>query len=500
MTLAARAAKIGKMGSIYTVGSFIPLFAGIFLLPIYTRYLISEQMGIVRLATQFVGVMGVFIELGISAALKRHYFQVDPEQRPQLVRTAFWGQIMQAGLICTVLSAAGVFVSEMALPNLPLNSQQIYILWLMIVWGGFFQAVSQLGIGVTALQERPFASVSIRLLTFAVQASLGISAVVLLSWKGFGRQFTVMIGTITGGLLAGAYLFTAGKGGFEFRTFRKILKTGLTFVPHRISGMLSLAINAWLVTKFLGSAAIGIYSVAIMFPSMIQLPLWSLGRAMYPTLAELMRDGTAEAKRQQSRLYTLVAIAISVMILGVAVLGPILVRVLTAPQYHEAAQYVPLLTLAWLFQGLYIVASQPVFFTGGGLWMAAATVSSVLANLVLSIILIPLFGIYGAAFSMIGCFVARFIVIAVISHKQYPLPWEAGKLLRILSAVAVLAALDQILLTRLDIWLSVCLKAAVILSFIPALWMVKAVSTAEIVRLKTFVFARFAKSRKNRTQ
>ena len=423
MSLAARAAKIGKIGTIYTIGSFLPRFAAIFLLPIYTRYLIPSQMGIVRLATQFAGVMGVFIELGLGASLKKHYFQVDKQQRPQLLRTVFYGQLMQSVLVCIVLSSAGLVVAEMALPNLPLESSQIFVLWLMIVWGGFFQAIAQLGVGVTALQERPFASISIRMLTFAVQACLGIGAVVLLSWKGFGRQFTVMLGTTAGGILAGTYLFRASKGRFELKAFGKLLRTGLTFVPHRLSDMMALAINAWLVNKLLGSAAIGIYGVAIMFPSMIQMPLWSLGRAMYPTLAGLMKDGSAEARRQQCRLYTLIVIAICIMVLGVALFGPVFVRILTAPAYHAAALYVPLLTLAWLFQGLYIIASQPVFFTGGGLWMSAATISSVVANFILSIILIPILGIHGAAVSMIGCFLVKSVVIAAISQKQYPLLW-----------------------------------------------------------------------------
>ena len=192
--LTRTATRIGKIGSVYMAGSFVPTVAAIFLLPVFTRYLVPEQMGIIRLSVRIMTPLRVLIGLGLTASLQSHYFRTERERHPELVRTFLLGQLGFALIFCGLLSLAGLFFADALLPNLPLAPRETYLLWLILVGGAFAGVFTGLGVKLMQLRERPFSVISLRLIRFTVQAILGIGAVVLLGWKGLGRQFTLFLG------------------------------------------------------------------------------------------------------------------------------------------------------------------------------------------------------------------------------------------------------------------------------------------------------------------
>jgi hypothetical protein len=116
--------------------------------------------------------------------------------------------------------------------------------------------------------------------------------------------------------------------------------------------------------------------------------------------------------------------------------------VLTNPAYHEAAQVVPILIFAWLFQAFYAIVVQPVFYFGGGLWLSTATISSIIVSVGVGIVSIPEYGMYGAAWSMAAGFAAKFVVAATASTYLYRLPWELAKISLALACALLVAWID----------------------------------------------------------
>ncbi|UCE99395.1 MAG: polysaccharide biosynthesis protein [Planctomycetota bacterium] len=486
--------KIGKLGVVYILGIIIPHVLTVLVLPIFTHYLPPAQYGIVTLARQIWSPLSILIALGLLSAVASHYFRMEEARRPQLVKTVLIGLVIQMGLLCSVLSLAGIWVAEYLLPNLPLSPGLVLALWVMIVWTCFFSCLVLFGVTLTQLHERAVVSVSINLLNYLLQIILGIFAVVYLGWQGFGRQGTLLMGAIGASVFSFFVIWRFASGKFDFSLFKRILRTGLGFVPHSFSGMLAITVNAWLVNKLVSTAALGVYGIAVLFGQLIQLPLNAFGSAAYPTLAKLMSDGGTEARRQHSRLYTLLIAGISALALAVSLFAPVAIKILTAPGYHEAMRVVPILVFAWLIHGLYWVASNPVFYFGGGLWMATATISSVVVSIILNIILAPIYGLYGAAMAMVGCFFVRFVVITIVSHRLYPLPWQVGAIARAIGCAVLLELVDIWLSPQLPLIPAIVLKAVMLLAMIPLMWICGVVSTGEVAKAKDLIIARIRSS------
>jgi len=488
MSLGKSVARIGKLSSVYLIGSIIPMIVGFALMPVFTRYLYTEQMGIVNLSARIMGPVSILIQLGVLYSLKSHFFRMEASARPQVIKTVLVGQIVQAGLICVVLSVAGIWISGAMMPNLPLSPKMVLGLWLIVIWGCFFFSLMRVGTMLMQLLERAVACVSLKLLKYGLQVGLGLVAVVWLGWGGLGRQQAIFAATVVAGAVAVVLVKRCSGGGrFDLATYKRMLATGISFIPHTLAASLSLSINAWLLNKLVTASALGVYGIALAFAQLMEFPLASFNNAAYPTLAGLMSDGGREARRHQSRLYTLLISGFAVLTLGVAMFAPILIKILAHARYHEAALVVPVLTVAYLFQGFYVVAGVPVFYVGGGLWLAAATLSGLLVNVVLAFLLIPRYGMYGAALAVVGCFATRFAVIAVVGQRKYPLPWQVGAIFRALAAAGVLAAVDFFVAPRLAFLPAFGLKVLLLLAVAPLMWALGVVNTREVAWLRRLV-------------
>lgn len=448
MSLAKTATKIGKLSTIYLVGSFLPQVVKILVLPVFTDYMSKEQMGIFNLAGRVGTPLSVLIQLGALAGLKSWFFRTDAASRPQLVRTMQIGQFGVNFTAMMILALIGLGCVEYILPGLPFTWTTLYILWLLILADALGDASTKLATLVMRLSEHATKSVTLSFVWYLLQTALGLAIVVVLArqdmreWQGFGRQAGATIGSLIWSVIAACIVWKYGAAKFDASMFKKTLRTGVTFVPHQLSDGLMLTANSWMVNGFFSTAALGVYGIAVSFAQLIQIPLLNFGDAAFPTLSRLMRENTPESRRQQARIYTLTLLLIIVAILAMQLLSTIAIRVLTNPAFHEAALVVPILIFAWLFQAFYQIASQPVFFFGGGLWLSLATGVSIIVSAAAGVFLIPEYGMYGAAWSMVAGFVAKLLVTIAATTYLHPLPWEIWKLTRALACAALVAWVD----------------------------------------------------------
>lgn len=506
MTLAKTATRIGKLSTIYLIGSFAPQLVNMLVLPIYTDYLSRQQMGIFSLANRVSVPLAVLIQLGALAGLKSWFFRTDEQLRPQLVRSMQIGQfaVNAAGIV--VLAAIGLVFVERILPGLPLSSAALYALWLLILADVFGDCSTNLASQVARLHERATTAISLGLSRYAIQTVVGLALVYWLAWQehddwqGFGRQAAATVAALATAVFAARLTWKFGSGRCNAAMVEQTLRTGVHFVPHQLSDGLMLTANAWMINGLISTAALGVYGVAVAFAQLIQMPLIAFGDAAYPTLSRLMREGGAENRRQQTRIYTLTLTIVITVMLAQQLFSTVAIRVLANPAYHEAAAVVSVLIFAWLFQAFYMIVSQPVFYFGGGLWLSTATVTSILVSVGVGVWAIPEYGMYGAAWSMVAGFAAKLVVAAAASTYLYPLRWELSKIARTLACAAAIVWFD---LRFVDGWLSVArdlqqpgtffervewinlsivlaVKMLLVAAIVPLLWITRTISSREL--------------------
>ena len=108
MTLGAQLRRLGRHSAVYGIGGIVSRVLAVLLLPLYTRYLTTEDFGAVGLLVALNAVLVTVLRLGISAAFFRFYFDAEDDAgRRLVVRTSFWFTMAMAtiGLVLGLLLA-----------------------------------------------------------------------------------------------------------------------------------------------------------------------------------------------------------------------------------------------------------------------------------------------------------------------------------------------------------------------------------------------------------
>lgn len=152
-----------------------------------------------------------------------------------------------------------------------------------------------------------------------------------------------------------------------------------------------------MITAFLGSDTNGIYTVAYKLPTMLTL-LSSVFLEAWKFSAVLE---ARESRRTYIRFYSRIwryfsgfmALAGGVVIAG----SHIGIRLLSAEEYFSAWKYVPVLSIATVFAALVTFMGSVYMVTGKSSRSFLTAMVGAVVNLLLNAVLIPAFGMQGAA-------------------------------------------------------------------------------------------------------
>jgi O-antigen/teichoic acid export membrane protein len=75
-----------------------------------------------------------------------------------------------------------------------------------------------------------------------------------------------------------------------------------------------------------------------------------------------------------------------------------------------------------------------------------ATIAALIVNLALNIVLVPPLGIVGAGLALVASYVVVVALMYVFTQRLFPVPYEWGRLARVLAAAAAVVGLGELLL------------------------------------------------------
>ena len=200
--------------------------------------------------------------------------------------------------------------------------------------------------------------------------------------------------------------------------------------------------DVFLVNLFLNPALVGIYFVAVQVAERLWLPSKVLSTVLLPRMAEMhARADTRDLTPLMSRLVLWGTIIICLLVAAVAL--PV-IRLLFGEAYVGSIP--PLL---WLLPGIALASSSRIVandFAARGRpeWNSMLSAAVLVVNIVANILLIPRFGINGAAIATTISYSFNMVVKTIIYSRVAHSPWHAqviprGEDFRLLATAVVVA-------------------------------------------------------------
>lgn len=220
----------------------------------------------------------------------------------------------------------------------------------------------------------------------------------------------------------------------RFAAWRRLLVLIIPFAPIHASNQINRALNILLLGQIKGplpiEQSIGYYSPANSISNTVVRLVMGMRRAMIPPIAAKLGQGHSVTREIDVALKLVITLFCLPLILGTAYMSPEIIALLFGDQYELSSQVLQLLGWAAALQ---IAAFVPEIFLFAHpdhkvQEYIAGPVTTVALNAVLCILLIPEYGIMGAATAAI---VGRVVYLLFVVHyfrRQAPEealnPWD----------------------------------------------------------------------------
>jgi O-antigen/teichoic acid export membrane protein len=427
--------RLGTQSVIYGLGGIVSRLIAVFLIPVYTVYLGRVGFGKIETIVALTSVLVIVLRFGITSAFFRFYFDSDDDaQRTLVVRTSFWFTMGMATLGLAIGFAAAHPLARWLHLGDP---------WL--VRAGFVGLWAQMNYAqLTALfrvEERPvqfaIASVANVLITIGSTIALVVGA----HDGAIGAVIGNFLGTLT------VYLALLGyrryQLGFQFdrSLLRAMNRFGMPLVPAALALWAINLIDRFFINGYKGQAENGIYSLAVRISSVIIFVMTAFQLA-WPAFAYSIKDDDV-AKRTYSYVLTYLLFATCWLSLALGVLAPWLVRILATSQFHRSAEAVPVLCFATAAYSGYSVLAIGIGRMRQTQFNWVVSGAAALVNIALNFVLIPRYGMMGAAVSTLAAYVTLFVGMWLRSRSVYPVQYQWRRLLTLAAVAAGLTILGR---------------------------------------------------------
>jgi len=419
MTLADRLASGTK--AVFG-GNLVGMVAQGGLVLVLTRvFLTPDEYGELNVALSAFGVVVILATLGLPKSAARYvteFAERDPGQVPHVLRLSV-GYL--AALVAVVAGGTLLFGGPVArlagtpslVPFVGLGAAWVAARAFTSYFGALFQGFNRVQYSAT-----------LRVVTRAGQFVFVVAFVAL----GFG-----VLGAFAG-YVAGL-LVAAGVGGFVAYTrfytdyeattepvaglSRRLLEYSVPLTATRGANVLDKKVDTLLVGAITGLSGAGFYTVAKQVSNFASMPAASFGFTLSPALGEQAnRENGERAARLYEQSLSYVLLAYIPAAVGLVLVAEPMVRYVFGTDYLGAVPVVQVFAGFVLVNAVNKITTDALDYLGRARARAVVKAASAVANFLLNLLLIPVYGATGAAAATVATYTAYTLANVYVIHSE----------------------------------------------------------------------------------
>tara|TARA_B110000114_G_C15085317_1_gene395832 strand:- start:1237 stop:2583 length:1347 start_codon:yes stop_codon:yes gene_type:complete len=371
-----------------TVGLFVSVWVA--------KYLGPKQFGFFSYTLSFVALFGFMVTISHTSIVVRELVK-NPNHNDEIVSTAFWLKIMGAML--------GVLITLAISINFTSNDRFVNILILIIASSTIFQSFNVVDDYFQSKVMNKFVVITNVISLFLssvikIILILNDAPLIAFVWVVFFDNFILASGFI--------YFYIKLNSKFKIKNLKFKSKTAILLLkdswPLMISSaaiLIHIKVDQVIIKEILGLEAVGQYAAAARVSEAWYFIPSVLTASFFPAIINAKKNNEDLYNSRLQKLYDImvwVAIAIAIPMIF---LSDWLIEILYGYQYSEAGNVLMIHIWAGVFVSLGLASNGWLICENLQKFLLVNTFIATITNIGLNYILIPKFGIVGAAWATI---------------------------------------------------------------------------------------------------
>lgn len=399
-----------KSAAVYTASSVFTRGLAIITVPIFTRLMTTEQIGIVNIYNSWYSMISAFATLsltsgGFAVAMKEYADKRDEYESSILSLTS-----IVAVLIALMYTIAPVFWQK----TLGLSNALII---LMLV--GFLVAPARdFWLARQRYEYKYKLAGTVSILTAIVASALSIFAVVSLSSRGetdiaTGRLFANYI--VIYGVAAAIWLYIMAKGKkiYSKEYWKMSLAISIPLIGYNVAGQILSVSDRMMISRMVNNSAVGIYSTLYTVSSLSLMVWQAINSSFVPYLFQNIEKKSHGIKKTANALmasYAVIAVVLTYF-------APEIVRILATEEYYEAIYIMPPIAAGVFITSFANLYSNIVVYYKKTKYVMYPAIVAACINLGLNYVCIKAFGYMAAAYTTLVSYIVLALLQVLWSKK-----------------------------------------------------------------------------------
>tara|TARA_B110000003_G_scaffold274855_1_gene315900 strand:+ start:3100 stop:4512 length:1413 start_codon:yes stop_codon:yes gene_type:complete len=415
--------KLASQTAIYGLSSVIGRLLNYLLVPLYTRYFLPAEYGVVTELYAYVAFLVIVLTYGLETAFFR--FSKKDNDVKVVYSTALISLIVSSIIFVVLMFASSPSIASWT----GYAGHTEYIEWFAIIIA--LDAVASISFARLREQDKAIRFALVRLINIFVNIGLNLYFIV---HKEFGIEY-IFISNLIASIVTLVMLFPEminSSWRFDKVLWKKMMIYALPLLIAGLAGMTNETIDRILLKHLLpnteiAASELGLYGAFYKLSIIMTLFIQTFRFAAEPFFFAQEKEGNS--KKIYADVMKYFTIVMAIIFLGVTIFYDIIKGILGS-EYHDERGFlvVSILLLANLFLGIYYNLSIWYKLTEKTKYGAYLSVFGAIITITLNFTLIPIIGFVGSAWTTLICYFSMTIASYYLGKKHFPIPYQVSRI------------------------------------------------------------------------
>lgn len=395
----------------YTICSFLQKGISFFIVPIYTRALTTEEYGVYGVFQSWREILMIFATLNLYSGVFTKAMVDLPEDRDN-----YTSSMQSLSTLITVCLFAVVLLFRYIIPDYSFLSEDVLIV--MFVYFVFYPSF----LFWSVRQKVEYRYQPIIIVTLITTIAIPILSIYLLFSTNY-REKSIIYGNLIINIAVGAFFYILNYSKslvmYNKEYWKQALKFNIPLIPHYLSLIILGHSSKIIIDNLCGSGDAGLYNLALQASMVMSIIMSSINGSYVPWMYDSLKKHSYSSINNTSMILIDLFGLLSICAILVS---PEAVFFLGSNKYFRAIWAIPPVVLGSFYSFCFGLLSSVEFYYSETKYITITSLVGGIANICISLILIPIFGFtaagYSTAISYFIVTVIHFIFYKKICHKK----------------------------------------------------------------------------------
>ena len=427
--------RLGRETMVYGLSTVVGRLLNFLLLPLYTHCLGRADYGIVGVVFTYVAFGNVLYSHGMDFAFMR-FSREGSTESPDFA-TAFWALAGTSLCLSGLIHLAAGPLAVLVMVPVELSDVIRYAAWILAL-----DAVCLVPFAELRLTHRPAAYAGIKMANIFLNVALNYVFLVVLRLGVRGVFLASLLTAAATFAMVSPVLMLRLKWRFDRRLHLLMLKFALPLMPAGLASMMVQVIDRPILQHLTDNSTVGLYQANYRLGILMMMVVNMFDAAWRPFF--IQRAASPGAKEVFARVLTYFFVCASFIFLAVTIFIPDVVALpllrgkpLIHPAYWAGLGIVPIVTLGYLCNGIYVNLLAPATLAKRTDLVAYATFAGAAVNVAGNLVMIPRWGLQGAALATLAAYAAMAALLFLLGRRVFPVAYEYRRLAQAAACLAL---------------------------------------------------------------